>query len=243
MNSSPHLIPEHGTEKRIIKHRKKRINNFEDTYHNLNRSDSRKELLAFDHTNPLFAKKKKKLKKSDIYMDMNEFYDNIENNINFDEVDYERSDLKKVYSADKVKNIDIDSYLRTARIFWNYRNLNIENELCADFFDELERFKQLNKAYMVDNKISLDEKVLYLKKFVRNGITLDNYFDEMALKVLHLTGYKKSVALYFLFKGLNPFIEGKDVITYIESEEGFRNDVEFFQKDILSILTDDEDNI
>jgi hypothetical protein len=198
-------LPE-PNDKRIIR-RKRRINNF-DEIENVTRTDSRRELLAFDNTNSQYARKKKKLKKSDTYLDIYEYYDNIENNINCDEVDFERSDVKQVFSSEKSKAVDTESYLRIARIFWNYRNLTIDTELCEDFFEELERFKLLNKAYMIENQDLLEEKVSFLKKFVQNGITLVNYFDEMALKILHLSGYKKSVALYFLYKGLNPFIEG-----------------------------------
>jgi hypothetical protein len=140
---------------------------------------------------------------------MSEYYDTIENQINFDEIDYERADMKKVFSFDKGKNIDIENYLRLGRIFWEYKNINIEDELCSEFYEELEQFKQMNRGYMSINKSLLEEKLKFLKRFVQNGITLDKHFEEMALKILHLSGYKKNIALYFLFKGLNPFLEGK----------------------------------
>ena len=40
--------------------------------------------------------------------------------------------------------------------------------------------------------------------------------------------YKTNVALLFLYKGLNPFIE--------EIEEGFKHDIYFFQDEIYSFI-------
>jgi len=126
----------------------------------------------------------------------------------------------------------IEEYLRKARIFWTYRNLNIENELCADFFVDLEVYLKENQICMNNRGEIINNKINFLKNFLKNGIHLNCSFDEMALKILHISNYKPKIALLFLFKGWNPFIE--------EVEESFKNDVTFFQKEILSVLSDDE---
>jgi hypothetical protein len=151
---------------------------------------------------------------------MDEYFDKIENEINLDEVDYERADMKKVWSADtnNLTEEEIGEYLRTARIFWEYRNLNIENELCADFFNDLDDYIKENKIHFFNKGSMIREKTEALKKFLKMGVHLNTHFDEMALKILHICQYKQKVALLFLFKGINPYVEGNKmlIINYIE---------------------------
>jgi hypothetical protein len=141
---------------------------------------------------------------------MDEYYDKIENEINLDEVDYERHEMKKVWSCEDnpFNDEQLDNYLNTARIFWDYRNLNIENELCADFFTDLEEYIKDNKINFFNKGHIISNKVELLKKFLKRGVNLTTHFDEMALKILHICQYKQKVALLFLLKGFNPFIEG-----------------------------------
>ncbi len=67
-----------------------------------------------------------------------------------------------------------------------------------------------------------------LKELIKRGINLNSHYDEMSLRVLHLCKYKTNIALLFLYKGLNPFIE--------EVEEGFKHDIYFFQDEIYSFI-------
>ena len=69
-----------------------------------------------------------------------------------------------------------------------------------------------------------------LKELVRRGIDLNCHYDEMSLKMLYLCNFKMKVALFFLYKQLNPFIE--------EVEEGFKSDVLIFQNELFSMIND-----
>ena len=69
-----------------------------------------------------------------------------------------------------------------------------------------------------------------LKELVRRGIDLNCHYDEMSLKMLYLCNYKMKVALFLLYKQLNPFIE--------EVEEGFKSDVLIFQNELFSMIND-----
>jgi hypothetical protein len=170
----------------------------------------RRELLSFDNSEIHYRKRKIKIGMNH-NLSMEEYYDKIENEMNLDEVDYERSDLKKVWSAEKnpLSEEELRKYLNTARIFWEYRNLNIENELCADFFIDLDDYIKENKIHYLSKGSLIREKVEGLKKFLKMGINLNTHFDEMAMKILHICRYKTKIALLFLFKGINPYIEGK----------------------------------
>jgi hypothetical protein len=139
---------------------------------------------------------------------MEEYYEKLENDINLDEIDHERQDMKKVWSMSNAGLVDVEKYLKTARIFWNYRNLNIENELSGDFFDDLSRYFERNRQFAYENKFYLENEVRALKQFLNFGIHLNSHFDEMAMKILHICKYKKNLALYFLYKNMNPFLEG-----------------------------------
>jgi hypothetical protein len=105
----------------------------------------------------------------------------------------------------------------------------LENELCADFFEECENIMKKKKiSEKLKNKIH--QLMRELKELVRRGIDLNCHFDEMCLKMLHLCNYKMNVALLFLYKQFNPFIE--------EIEEGFKSDVYIFQNELFSIIND-----
>ena len=185
---------------------------------------------SYDHNNPQYKRRKIKIGNNH-QLDIYEFTDKYENKINFDEDEYERNDLKQVWSVLKnpFKKHEIDQYLNTARLFWNYRNMFLENELCADFFEECENIMKKKKiSEKLKNKIH--QLMIELKELVRRGIDLNCHFDEMCLKMLHLCGYKMNVALLFLYKQFNPFIE--------EIEEGFKSDVYIFQNELFSIIND-----
>jgi hypothetical protein len=159
--------------------------------------------------------KRRKIRKGENHnIDMDEYYDRIENEINFDEEEYERHDMKKVWSVrdNTLSDRELTEYLNTARIFWNYRNLNVENELSADFFDDLNIFLTENKMYCSNKGQLIQNKVILLKKFLKNGINFNCHFDEMAMKILHICKYKTKIALMFLYKQINPFIEGMFII-------------------------------
>ena len=105
-------------------------------------------LLSYNHSNPQYKRRKIKIginHQCDIY----EYTDKYEKQINFDEEEYERSQLKQVWSVSKnpFSKEEIDKYLRTARLFWNYRNLNLENELCADYYEECEKIMKKKKYF------------------------------------------------------------------------------------------------
>ena len=195
-------------------------------------------LLSFTHTDPQYKRRKIKLG-SNRQCNMYEFTDKYENKINFEEEEYERNDLVQVWSDEKnpLSPEELNNYIYTARIFWNYRNIHIEEDLCADFFLECEQ-KMKNKKILPKLKNKITKLIKELKELIKRGISLNSHYDEMSLRVLHLCKYKTNVALLFLYKGLNPFIE--------EIEEGFKHDIYFFQDEIYSFINNgdffDSDN-
>ena len=187
-------------------------------------------LLNIFHSNPQYKRRKIRIganRQCNIY----EFTEKYEKEINFDEEEYERNQLKQVWSVSKnpFSKEEIDKYLKTARLFWNYRNLNLENELCADYYEECEKImKKKNISDKLKKKIL--KLMKELKELVRRGIDLNCHYDEMSLKMLYLCNYKMKVALFLLYKQLNPFIE--------EVEEGFKSDVLIFQNELFSMIND-----
>ena len=187
-------------------------------------------ILNYAHSNPQYKRRKIKIginHQCDIY----EFTNKYESQINFDEEEYERNQLKQVWSVSKnpFSKEEINKYLNTARLFWNYRNFNLENELCCDYFEECEKImKKKNISDKLKGKII--KLMKELKELVRRGIDLNCHYDEMSLKMLYLCNYKMKVALFFLYKQLNPFIE--------EIEEGFKSDVLIFQNELFSMIND-----
>jgi hypothetical protein len=185
-------------------------------------------LLSLVHTDPQYKKRKIKFgpnRQCNVY----DFKDRYENKINFDEEEYERNDLIQVWSVEKnpLSEEELNKYIEKAKLFWNYRNVHIEEDLCSDFFQECEQKMKTTKiSTKLKNKIN--KLIKELKELVEKGITLDSHYEEMSLRVLHLCKYKTNVALFFLFKGLNPFIE--------EVEEGFKHDIYFFQDEIYSFI-------
>ena len=195
-------------------------------------------LLSLIHTDPQYKRRKIKIG-SNRQCNMYEFTDKYENKINFEEEEYERNDLVQVWSVEKnpLSEEELNNYINTARLFWNYRNIHIEEDLCADFFLECEQ-KMKNKKILPKLKNKITKLIKELKELIKRGISLNSHYDEMSLRVLHLCKYKTNVALLFLYKGLNPFIE--------EIEEGFKHDIYFFQDEIYSFINNgdffDSDN-
>ena len=195
-------------------------------------------LLSLTHTDPQYKRRKIKIGTSR-QCNMYEFTDKYENKINFEEEEYERNDLVQVWSVEKnpLSEEELNNYMNTARLFWNYRNIHIEEDLCADFFLECEQ-KMKNKKILPKLKNKITKLIKELKELIKRGINLNSHYDEMSLRVLHLCKYKANVALLFLYKGLNPFIE--------EIEEGFKHDIYFFQDEIYSFINNgdffDSDN-
>ena len=195
-------------------------------------------LLSLTHTDPQYKRRKIKIG-SNRQCNMYEFTDKYENKINFEEEEYERNDLVQVWSVEKnpLSEEELNNYINTARLFWNYRNIHIEEDLCSDFFLECEQKMKTTKILpKLKNKIT--KLIKELKELIKRGISLNSHYDEMSLRVLHLCKYKTNVALLFLYKGLNPFIE--------EIEEGFKHDIYFFQDEIYSFINNgdffDSDN-
>lgn len=143
---------------------------------------------------------------------MIEYYHTIENEINLENLNHERLNLKRVWSNSKnpLSKDEIDDFLKTAKIFWEYRNLNIENELNTDFQSQIITYMNQNYRNISQSMRNLIEiKLIELKKFLEKGINLYCHFDEMALKILYIAKYNTKLALFFIYKNLNPFIEGK----------------------------------
>ena len=195
-------------------------------------------LSSLTHTDPQYKRRKIKIGMNR-QCNMYEFTDKYENKINFEEEEYERNDLVQVWSMEKnpLSEEELNNYINTARLFWNYRNIHIEEDLCADFFQECEQ-KMKNKKIQPKLKNKITKLIKELKELIKRGINLNSHYDEMSLRVLHLCKYKTNVALLFLYKGLNPFIE--------EVEEGFKHDIYFFQDEIYSFINNgdlfDSDN-
>lgn len=199
---------EDTTTPKNLKQRKRKINNL-DINLNLNQPN-RRTLLTFENSETHY--KRKKIKIGDNFnMDMDEYYDKIENKVNEDDVEYERNELKKIWSNDQnpLSEKKIEEFLNVSRMFWNYNNLNIENELCSDFFNDLEEFIKDKKLNLMNKRKNINFKIESLKLFLKKGINLSTHCDEISLKILHICNYKVKVALLFLLKGFNPFIEGK----------------------------------
>ena len=202
------------------------------------KSDKESLLLSLVHTDPQYKRRKIKLG-SNRQCNMYEFTDKYENKINFDEEEYERNDLIQVWSKENnpLTEEELNKYIETAKIFWNYRNVHIEEDLCADFFNECET-KMKSKKIVPKLKNKITKLIKELKELIKRGINLNSHYDEMSLRVLHLCKYKTNIALLFLYKGLNPFIE--------EVEEGFKHDIYFFQDEIYSFINNgdffDSDN-
>ena len=192
------------------------------------KSDKESLLLSLVHTDPQYKRRKIKLG-SNRQCNMYEFTDKYENKINFDEEEYERNELIQVWSKENnpLTEEELNKYIETAKIFWNYRNVHIEEDLCADFFNECET-KMKSKKIVPKLKNKITKLIKELKELIKRGINLNSHYDEMSLRVLHLCKYKTNIALLFLYKGLNPFIE--------EVEEGFKHDIYFFQDEIYSFI-------
>ena len=185
-------------------------------------------LLSLTHTDPQYKRRKIKIG-ANRQCNMYEFTDKYENKINFEEEEYERNDLIQVWSKERnpLSEEELNNYIKTAKMFWNYRNIHIEEDLCTDFFQECEQ-KMKNKKISPKLKNKITKLIKELKELIKTGINLNSHYDEMSLRILHLCKYKTNIALLFLYKGLNPFVE--------EIEEGFKHDIYFFQDEIYSFI-------
>lgn len=164
-------------------------------------------LLSFDHTNINY--KKRKIKVGENYnIDIQEFYQKIHKNISQDITQYERNNMRKVWSCNKLSNSEIEEYLNTCKLFWNYRNFLLESETCVEFYKMLKLFKRENLRLNNNQKNIIGLKVRNLKDFVNYGVSLNNHFEEMCLKILNICKYSIKKAVFFIYKNINPFIEG-----------------------------------
>ena len=256
-NNSPsnnNIIKNNSINNNDMKLNKDKINKDELSLHQLqsfsNKKNSKKKqtdnknekeasiLSSLTHTDPQYKRRKIRIGPNR-QCNMFEFTDKYENKINFEEEEYERNDLIQVWSVEKnpLSEEELNNYINTARLFWNYRNIHIEEDLCADFFSECEQ-KMKTKKISPKLKNKITKLIKELKELIKKGISLNSHYDEMSLRVLHLCKYKTNVALLFLYKGLNPFIE--------EIEEGFKHDIYFFQDEIYSFINNgdffDSDN-
>ncbi len=142
---------------------------------------------------------------------MNDYYNKIESEINLDEVVHERQNIRRVWSNSKnpLKESEIIHYLRIGKYFWNYRNLNVENDIHSDFHEEIIKFMDSNNKIISNSKRnSVEAKLSEITKFLEKGINLNCHFDEIALKILHIAKYNVNLALYFLYNNFNPYLEG-----------------------------------
>ena len=216
----------------------KKLSKKKNTNDTKNEKEQNLLLSSLIHTDPQYKRRKIKIGMNR-QCNMYEFTDKYENKINFEEEEYERNDLVQVWSVEKnpLSEEDLNNYLNIARLFWNYKNVHIEEDLCADFFHECEQ-KMKTKKIPPKLKNKITKLIKELEELIKRGINLNSHYDEMSLRILHLCKYKTNVALLFLYKGLNPFIE--------EIEEGFKHDIYFFQDEIYSFINNgdffDSDN-
>ena len=198
-----------------------------------NRKDQENRLLlTLSHTDPQYKRRKIKIS-SNRQCDIYEFTNKIENNVNFKEEVHEMGDLKKIWSKSEntLTENELNNYKQPARLFWKYKNPHLEEDSCTDFFNYCDRkIKEKNKERKINESLrkKINTLIEELKKIVARGINLYSHCDEISLKMLHLCKYKTNVALFCLYKGLNPFIE--------EIEGGFKHDLCFFQDEIKSFI-------
>ena len=93
-------------------------------------------------------------------------------------------------------------------MFWNYRNFLLESETCVDFYKIVKNYKKERLRLSNNQKAIIGNKIRNLKDFVNFGVTLNNHFEEMCLKILNICKYSIKKAVFFIFKNINPFIEG-----------------------------------
>lgn len=189
----------------------------------------KKSLHKFDNTDINF--KRRKIRIGDNFnININSYFKD-EYDYDIDEC-YERGRPKKVFSghASPLSKDTIDEYLRNAMFFWDYNNMTVEEELCSEFHQYIDDFcKKIDDKEFLDQ---IEQKVKILRNFVSKGVHMNNHFEEMALKILHISKYSTKKALYFLFKKMNPFLE--------EEIEGFKCDVNFLQREAFVVVKEYE---
>lgn len=208
--------------------RKKRISNLDDfPFPETSDKTDKRKLQNFENTDINF--KRRKIRVGDNYnMDMDHYFKNEDD---IDETDI-CSGLRVVFTCrNKLTEREIDIYLREAKLLWDYRDISIEGELWFDFYEYFEEFIKY-KELDVEQQQKVANKLNNLRSFVDRGINMENHFEEMALKILHICAYSTKKALFFIFKGINPFME--------EEIEGFKSDVMQLQREVFCVFTDQD---
>lgn len=148
---------------------------------------------------------------------------------------FETTKPTKVYSAysNPLSNNEIDQYLKDAFFFWDYENKTVETELCSEFYNYFNDYCQQIENYEFLQEA--DVKIKNLKYLMKKGINLNNHFEEIALKILHLCKYSIKKALYFLYKKINPYLE-EEIIC-------FKSDVYYMQREAFVLIKEfEQDN-
>lgn len=193
-------------------------------YPYMDREKDKKTLLQFDNTDNNF--KKRKIKIGDSYnINFNLYLKNREDEQILEEDDYCQPSLVYTPNSGLTKE-EVDDYIRKAMFFWEIKNVSLENELCIDFINYFKDVCEKQNDSVITNFAT--EKVDQILGFLKYGKTLENQFEEMALKILNLTNYSVKKALYLLYKNINPYYE--------EALECFKSDVNFLQRDALVSL-------
>ena len=139
---------------------------------------------------------------------------------------------KKIFSGHQcpLSKEAIDKFIRDAYFFWDHRNITIENDLCSEFYNYYDDYcKKIDDEEVI--KI-LKFKYKCVKSLVSMGVTMNNHFEEMALRILHLTGYSTKKAIFLIYSKINPFLE--------EEIEGFKSDVTYMQREVFTLIKDYE---
>lgn len=216
-----------------INFKKRKIRVGED--YNIDFSNINNESNANNHSNQSFTNNQL-LSNSGTYSNNANgyFHKNNENEVKIVDA-FENSKPNKIFNGINcpLTPSQIDNYLKNAFFFWNYRNIDVENELCSEYYKYYDEY--ISKADDDDEFLDqLEFKHLCVKNLVEYGICLNNHFEEMALKILHLTNYSIKKALFFLFRSINPYLE--------EEIEGFKSDVSFMQREAFSLIKEYEQN-
>ncbi len=201
-------------------HRRQFINSYSESF-----KEKKSALLQFDNTDINF--KKRKIKTGDNHnINITKYFKEKYEELVVDDED--NIPPKKIFTHNQLSDSEIEEYLKTAKFFWDFRQENLENELCSEFFDYFDDLTKGNddKEFKKATKLKKDGLI----QFIDFGKTMENHFQEMALKLLHITKYSTKKAIFILFKKLNPFLE--------EEIEGFKNDVNFLQREAIVLINE-----
>ena len=193
------------------------------------RDKDKKTLNNFENTDINFKKRKIKIGDNHNINFVNYMQQNYK-----EQIDDQENHLqpRKMFCPNELSDEVINQYLKDAMFFWNYREYNLENSFCSDFMEYIHDIKKETNDFetikMIDNDISI------IKSFIKNGLTMNNHFTEMALKILHLCNYSVKKAIYLIYKEINPFLE--------EEIEGFKSDVNFLQREAIVNINETEND-